>query len=51
MPSVEAVLSLYHLLTQSDTPLRQPVALEEQLLKDKHMDADVGKSMLLLLQV
>ena len=49
LPSVPAVLNLYHLLSDSD--LRQPVALEEQLLKDQHMDTDVGKSMLQLLQV
>ncbi len=51
MPSVEAVINLYHLLSESGTHLRQPVALEEQLMKDKRMGADVGKSMLQLLQV
>jgi len=51
VPSVEAVINLYHLLSESGTHLRQPVALEEQLMKDKRMGADVGKSMLQLLQV
>lgn len=51
VPSTEAVLNLYHLLRDSDTDLRQPVALEQQLMQDNHLDTDVGKSMLQLLQV
>lgn len=51
MPSVETVIDLYHMLSESGTHLRQPVALEEQLMKDKRMGSDVGKSMLQLLQV
>ena len=51
VPTTEAVLHLYHLLRESDTDLRQPVALEQQLMKDSQMDSDVGKSMLQLLQV
>ncbi|KAA6423770.1 MAG: hypothetical protein FRX49_06341 [Trebouxia sp. A1-2] len=49
-PSVETVINLYHILSESGTHLRQPVALEEQLMKDKRMGSDVGKSMLQLLQ-
>ncbi|KAL3155900.1 putative 3',5'-cyclic phosphodiesterase pde-3 [Trebouxia sp. C0010 RCD-2024] len=48
-PQVQAAMDLYHILSESDTPLRQPVALETQLLAE-HLDDDVGRSMLQLLQ-
>ena len=51
MPKVQAALELYDLLKVSNTDLRQPVGLEEQLLKDDAMDTEVGQSMLQLLQV
>lgn len=51
MPSVQVALELYQVLSQSDTNLRQPVRLENQLLQDQRMDSDIGKSMLQLLQV
>ena len=47
----ETAVELYSILSESDTNLRQPVALETQLLQDERMDSDVGKSMLQLLQV
>ena len=40
------------MLSKSDTAsLRQPVGLEQQLLKDNEMDSEVGQSMLQLLKV
>lgn len=39
------------MLGESSTHLRQPVALETQLLDIDHMDTEVGNSMLQLLQV
>lgn len=51
LPPVEVALDLYNILSKSDTDLRQPVALETQLLKDNDMDSDVAKSMLQLLKV
>ena len=51
VPEVQAAMDLYHILSESDTHLRQPVALESQLLADEDMDDDVGRSMLQLLQV
>lgn len=48
---MQAALELCNILSESGTNLRQPVGLESQLLKDKRMDSDVGKSMLQLLQV
>ena len=51
LPEVQAAMDLYHILSESDTHLRQPVALETQLLADEGMDDDVGRSMLQLLQV
>ena len=51
MPPVQAALDLYRILSESDTNLRQPVALEKQLLIDVDMDSEVGQSMLQLLQV
>ena len=51
MPKVHSALELYHILSESNTDLRQPVALEKQLLKDEALDSEVGQSMLQLLQV
>ncbi len=48
---VQTAMDLYHILSESDTHLRNPVALETQLLADEGMDDEVGKSMLQLLQV
>ena len=39
------------MLSESDTNLRQPIELENQLLKHMTMDSEVGQSMLQLLQV
>lgn len=51
VPAVDAILELYQLLLEAGSQLRQPVALEEQLLKHNGLSSDVGKSMLQLLQV
>lgn len=51
VPELQAAMDLYHILSESDTHLRQPVALETQLFADQDMDDDVGYSMLQLLQV
>lgn len=48
MPSA---LELYQVLSKSDTNLRQPIELENQLLKHMTMDSEVGQFMLQLLQV
>ena len=48
---VQTAMDLYHILSDSNTHLRNPVALETQLLADEGMDDEVGKSMLQLLQV
>lgn len=48
---MDVILELYQLLIEAGSQLRQPVALEEQLLKHNRMSSDVGKSMLQLLQV
>ena len=50
-PSTQRALDLYHVLSESDTNLRQPIELENQLLKHMTMDSEVGQSMLQLLQV
>ena len=50
-PPVQVALDLYNILSESGTNLRQPVALETQLLQEHRMDSDVGRSMLQLLQV
>ena len=50
-PSVQSALDIYHVLTESNTDLRQPVGLESQLLKKSSMDTAVGMSMLQLLTV
>ncbi|DBA85163.1 hypothetical protein WJX79_004941 [Trebouxia sp. C0005] len=50
-PSVHTAVELYNVLSKSDTAsLRQPVGLEQQLLKDNEMDSEVGQSMLQLLK-
>ncbi|DBA80660.1 TPA: hypothetical protein ACH3X1_007904 [Trebouxia sp. C0004] len=49
-PLVQTAMDLYHILSESDTHLRNPVALETQLLADEGMDDEVGESMLQLLQ-
>lgn len=48
---MQAAMELYNILSESNTDLRQPVGLEEQLLKDEALDSEVGQSMLQLLQV
>ena len=46
------ILDLRHILTESTTDLRQPIALERQLLESSHStDDEVGLSMLQLLKV
>ncbi|KAL3147885.1 putative 3',5'-cyclic phosphodiesterase pde-3, variant 2 [Trebouxia sp. C0010 RCD-2024] len=50
VPPVQAALDLYHILSESDTNLRQPVGLEKQLLREYSLDADVGQSILQMLQ-
>ena len=49
-PPLQQALELHSILTQSDTNLRQPVALKEQLLLGR-MGSDVAQSMLQMLQV
>ncbi len=51
MPPVEMALDLFNILSESDTNLRQPVGLEDQLLQARSIDSEVGQSMLQLLQV
>ena len=50
VPPVEIALELYSILSESDTNLRQPVGLENQLMKNS-MGSEVGQSILQLLQV
>lgn len=51
-PPVQTAIQLYNVLSKSDTAsLRQPVGLEQQLLKDNELDSEVGQSMLQLLKV
>ena len=50
-PSVQEALDVYHILTEGNNDLRQPVGLETQLLKESSMDSEVGMSMLQLLSV
>ena len=46
------ILDLRQILTESTTDLRQPIALERQLLENCHAsDDEVGLSMLQLLKV
>lgn len=47
----QQAVDLYNILSESDTNLRQPVGMENQLLKDSAMDSDVAQSMIQLLQV
>lgn len=52
VPTVDETMDVYQLLLEAGSQLRQPVALEEQLLAlDNGLSSDVGKSMLQLLQV
>ena len=51
MPTLQEALDLHFILSKSDTDLRQPVCLEEQLMADARLDSVVGMSMLQLLQV
>ena len=50
VPPVQKALELYDTLSKSDTALRQPVGLEQQLLKKNDLDTEVGQSMLQLLK-
>ena len=50
VPPVQVALELYNILSESDTNLRQPVGLENQLMKNS-LGSEVGQSMLQLLQV
>lgn len=50
-PAIQAAMDLYHILSESDTHLRQPVGLKEQLMQNRRMSSEVGASMLQLLQV
>lgn len=47
---MEVALELYNILSESDTNLRQPVGLENQLMKNS-LGSEVGQSILQLLQV
>ena len=48
---MQEALDVYHILTEGNNDLRQPVGLETQLLKESSMDSEVGMSMLQLLSV
>ncbi len=50
VPRVQDALDLHFILSKSDTDLRQPVGLEQQLMADNRLDSVVGMSMLQLLQ-
>ena len=50
-PENEETVALFHLLSQANVDLRQPVSLEQQLMEDNDMDADVGLAMVSLLKV
>lgn len=50
-PDNEETVALFHLLSQANVDLRQPVSLEQQLMEDNDMDADVGLAMVQLLKV
>jgi len=50
-PENEDTVALFHLLSQANVDLRQPVSLEEQLMEDRELDADVGLAMVSLLKV
>ncbi len=49
IPPLQQALEPHTILSQSDTKLRQPVGLEEQLLMGR-MGSDVDQSMLQMLQ-
>ena len=51
IPTIQEALDLHFILSKSDTQLRQPVGLEEQLMSDTRLDSIVGMSMLQLFQV
>ena len=51
VPTVQTALDLYNILLASGTDLRLPVGFENQLMADKELDSEVGKSMLQLLKV
>ena len=48
---MQSALDVYHILTEGNNDLRQPVGLKTQLLKESSMDSEVGMSMLQLLSV
>ncbi|KAL0043699.1 hypothetical protein WJX82_003553 [Trebouxia sp. C0006] len=50
VPTVQDALDLRFILSKSDTDLRQPVGLKQQLMADNRLDSVVGMSMLQLLQ-
>ncbi len=47
---MQEAVNLYNMLSDSDTNLRQPIGMANQLLQEG-MDSDVARSMLQLLQV
>ena len=51
MPDNDDTVALFHLLSQANVDLRQPISLEEQLMEDSDIDADVGAAMVQLLKV
>lgn len=51
IPSNNETVALFHLLPQANVDLRQPVGLEEQLMEDSDMEAEVGLAMVQLLKV
>ena len=51
VPSNDETVALFHLLSQANVDLRQPVSLEEQLMEDSDMEAEVGLAMVQLLKV
>ena len=51
MPSNDETVALFHLLSQANVDLRQPISLEEQLMDDSEMEAEVGLAMVQLLKV
>ena len=50
-PDNDDTVALFHLLSQANVDLRQPISLEEQLMEDSDIDADVGAAMVQLLKV
>lgn len=51
MPDNDDTVAIFHLLSQANVDLRQPISLEEQLMEDSDIDADVGAAMVQLLKV